>query len=141
MINDISTDVINPPEYVELAKLNAKRDYSFPQAGLREHKEKYLSLGPLATELAIDKAFAAVKALAKKQSNWQLVSVSDAEYRVEAVATTYWLRFKDDIVIEVRATIAGSEVHMRSKSRMGRDDFGANAKRINEFFTQLKSQL
>ena len=78
------------------------------------------------------------KAEKEAQKMWEVVAVDREGLRIEAVATTSLLRFKDDIVIEVRASIEGAEVHMRSKSRVGRSDFGANAKRIESFFSKLK---
>jgi uncharacterized protein (DUF1499 family) len=59
---------------------------------------------------------------------------------VQAVAVTRLLRFRDDVVVEVRedATGRASIVAMRSKSRLGTSDFGANAGRIREFFRDLR---
>ncbi len=50
--------------------------------------------------------------------------------RIEAIAETTLLRFQDDITIRLRPTPAGTRVDIRSASRIGRHDFGANAKRI-----------
>ena len=46
---------------------------------------------------------------------------------------SFWFGFVDDIVIRVRATESGSEVDLRSVSRVGRSDLGANAARIEAF--------
>ena len=58
-----------------------------------------------------------------------------ARVTIEAVATTYWFGFKDDIVIRVETTSEGSVVDLRSASRVGRGDLGANAVRIRTFIT------
>jgi hypothetical protein len=50
--------------------------------------------------------------------------------RVEATATTFWFGFKDDVVVRVRPAAAGSVVDVRSVSRVGVSDLGANARRI-----------
>ena len=42
-------------------------------------------------------------------------------------------RFVDDIAIRVRPTASGTVVDVRSKSRDGRGDLGANAERIRAF--------
>ena len=55
------------------------------------------------------------------------------EGRIEAVARTLWFGFEDDVVIRVRATAAGSRIDMRSRSRVGVSDLGANAERIRRF--------
>lgn len=73
------------------------------------------------------------------ERGWRVAGRDDAGLRVQAVAITRLLRFRDDVVVEVRPapTGGGSIVAMRSKSRFGRADFGANAQRIREFFADL----
>ena len=44
----------------------------------------------------------------------------------------------DDFVIEVRPNGTGSIVQMRSKSRQGKGDVGANAARIKALFAKLR---
>ena len=55
--------------------------------------------------------------------------------RVEAVATSFWFGFKDDLVVRVQATPSGSRIDVRSVSRVGQSDLGANAARIEKFLT------
>ena len=60
---------------------------------------------------------------------------------IEAVATTRIMGFKDDVVIRVRGSHDGAQVDLRSVSRVGEGDIGANAKRIRAFleaFQQAK---
>ena len=57
---------------------------------------------------------------------------------IEAVDTTKWFGFKDDIAIRVRADGAGSRIDIRSKSRVGRSDLGTNARRIRAYAERLK---
>ena len=45
--------------------------------------------------------------------------------------------FKDDVVIRITPAGSGSRVDVRSVSRVGRSDLGANARRIREFLRQL----
>ena len=52
---------------------------------------------------------------------------------IEAVDTTAVMGFKDDIVIRIRYEQGQSLVDLRSVSRVGRGDIGANANRIREF--------
>jgi hypothetical protein len=53
-------------------------------------------------------------------------------------ATTFWFRFKDDVVIRVKPLGKESRIDLRSVSRLGKGDLGANAKRIREFLNRLK---
>ncbi len=60
-----------------------------------------------------------------------------SEGRIEASATSAWFGFVDDVVIRVAESAQGTRVDMRSKSRVGRSDLGANAKRIEAFLADL----
>ena len=59
---------------------------------------------------------------------------------IEAVDTTTLMGFKDDIVIRLRTNAQGTLVDLRSVSRVGVSDMGANAKRINAFLQRLQAQ-
>jgi uncharacterized protein (DUF1499 family) len=52
---------------------------------------------------------------------------------IEAVDTTNIMAFKDDVVIRVRSNATGTLLDLRSVSRVGEGDIGANAKRIRAF--------
>ena len=69
---------------------------------------------------------------------WDIVARAPAEGRIEAVATSAWFGFRDDIVIRIRPDGAGSKLDIRSKSRDGESDLGVNARRIREFIAKLK---
>lgn len=74
------------------------------------------------------------KALAAAQSmGWEIVSQDPAAGRIEAVDTTFWFGFKDDVTVQVR----GGRIDIRSKSRVGRGDAGTNAQRIRGFRERL----
>jgi uncharacterized protein (DUF1499 family) len=70
---------------------------------------------------------------------WRIVAAVPEEGRIEATATTPLLRFKDDVVIRVTSRGNGSRIDMRSKSRLGKSDLGANAKRIRAYFRALSA--
>jgi uncharacterized protein (DUF1499 family) len=72
--------------------------------------------------------------------DWDIVARAPAEGRLEAVATSDWFGFRDDIVVRIRAEGAGSRVDIRSKSRVGESDLGVNARRIREFIARLKAE-
>jgi len=61
--------------------------------------------------------------------------------RIEAYARTPIMGFPDDITIRIRALPDQARVDVRSASRFGRHDFGANAKRIRQFAAALQEQL
>lgn len=70
----------------------------------------------------------------------EVTSQSAQRGTIAAVATTPVFRFKDDVTIEVQRDGEGTLVNMRSKSRIGKGDFGANARRIRAFQAALASQ-
>lgn len=78
---------------------------------------------------------------AMKMKGWKLLVADALAGRIEAVATTPILKYVDDLVIEVRELNDDVTIHMRSKSRKGRGDFGANAKRIQKFFKRLEKKF
>lgn len=137
-INDITTSFDQPPRYVAIARENPRRDYSYPAAFRDKQSGYYTSLRALRLALPPAQAFERIRRLAERRKGWRVVEADAARLAVEAVAVTPLLRFRDDVVIEARpAAGGGTEVHMRSKSRLGRHDFGANAKRIQAFLDDL----
>ena len=56
---------------------------------------------------------------------------------IEATATTGWFGFKDDIAVRIRAVEGATRVDMRSISRVGLSDLGANARRVSAFMDEL----
>ncbi|MCY4344125.1 MAG: DUF1499 domain-containing protein, partial [Gammaproteobacteria bacterium] len=56
---------------------------------------------------------------------------------IEATATTFWFGFKDDVAIRVQPHAEGALVDVRSVSRVGIGDLGANADRIGEILRRL----
>jgi uncharacterized protein (DUF1499 family) len=68
---------------------------------------------------------------------WEIVAVAPDAWRIEATATTLFFGFKDDIVIRIGPQGPGSRVDMRSLSRIGGSDIGANAQRVRKFLAQL----
>lgn len=139
LINDVTTTPEAPPAYVVLAQTgpNKGRDMGYPPGNVPVQRLAYPDLAPMALSEAPEACYARAASAAKAMPRWEVVSEDAAARRLEAVATTTLFRWRDDIVVEVRAAAAGCAVHVRSKSRSGRGDFGANAKRIRAYFQRL----
>lgn len=60
---------------------------------------------------------------------------------IEALAPTPVFGFLDDVVLRLRSTSDGTQVDMRSASRVGEHDLGQNARRISSFFAELDAAL
>lgn len=141
-IHDVSTDTGNPPQFVAAMPLRVaaeavnSTDYDARTAQLQ--KETYPDIGPL--HLALPPAQALGRALAAARGmGWEIVASDPAQGRIEATATTFWFGFKDDVVVRVEAEGTGSRVDVRSLSRIGRSDVGANAQRIRAYFEKVKA--
>jgi hypothetical protein len=67
--------------------------------------------------------------------------VPTSQATLEAQASTLFFGFLDDVVVRLRETPDGTEVDMRSASRIGAHDLGENARRITKFFADLDAKL
>jgi uncharacterized protein (DUF1499 family) len=144
-INDITTDMAKPPQFVHAGTLpaNAGRDMAYPgESFAAQQREAYPDIAPL--ELAADPAvvLAAAERVARATPRWEVTRVDAPQGAIEGVATTLLFHFKDDFVVTVAPGAGGgSIVQMRSKSRDGKSDIGANAKRIRDYFARLQAEL
>lgn len=115
-INDISTD---------------------PNESSDAQRSAYPDIRPLRLAVAPDIAFERAKG-AMEEAGWQVVREDPSAGRIEAVATTFWFGFKDDVVVRITAEGAASRIDVRSKSRVGRSDLGTNAQRIRAYQRRLQ---
>ena len=141
-IHDITTDTANPPEFVAVVPLreNAPNgyEYGFSEAWPAEKLgaatiEAYPGLKPIESDLSVADAVDRTEAILQAMG-LQIVAVDKSAGLVEATATTFWFGFKDDMVVRVVGDGEGSKIDLRSMSRVGQSDVGANAARITEFF-------
>ena len=138
-INDITTDTTNPPAFVAIVPLRASSGvpttYPGADTAARQHSA-YPDIKTLELAVPPDAAFA--RALGTAISyGWEIVARDPASGRIEATATTPWFGFRDDVVIRVMPAPGGSRVDVRSLSRVGKGDLGANAKRVRAYIAQL----
>lgn len=133
LINDVTTTPSAPPRFRASDGIN---EYPPENAVLQE---RYPDLKPLVLDQNPEAAFAHVKDIASQQPRWEIVFIDDERRKIEVVATTPLMRFQDDVVVEVRPEGSqGSSIHMRSRSRLGKGDLGANADRIKQFLDAMR---
>jgi len=102
-------------------------------SALQTQTEAYADIRSLILEDDTAVVFGQAKA-AVKQMGWALKSENVEAGIIEATDTTFWYGFKDDVVIRIRPSEGGgSVVDVRSISRVGGSDIGANAARIRKF--------
>lgn len=87
-----------------------------------------LALPPAQAEAAVERAL---------REAGLTVAPDAAPGRVEAVATSFWYGFKDDVIARVRPEGADSRIDLRSVSRVGVSDLGANCRRVTEIARTL----
>jgi hypothetical protein len=144
-IHDVSTDLIDIPQYVAIMPLRADAPNTTvyggsprmtPERNAQLQQEAFPDLASRfydePQQAIFDRALAAVD-----EMGWELVAAVPDDGRIEATATTFWFRFKDDVVIRLRAENGQTQVDARSLSRVGGGDAGTNAKRLRKFFEIL----
>ncbi len=139
-IHDITTDMTDPPAFVAVLPLRASATNSAVYAGdsiAVLQRAAYPDVQPLMLPVpplaAFERAVAAANAM-----GWEIVAGDSPSGRLEATATTTWFGFKDDVVVRIRAENGGSRIDVRSVSRVGRSDVGANAARITRYLRELQ---
>jgi uncharacterized protein (DUF1499 family) len=108
------------------------------EAFARQQREAYPDIQPVKLELPLGLAHDVAEAAALDMG-WRIVDNSLT--RIEATDTTPWFGFQDDVVIRLSETGEGVRVDVRSASRLGRGDVGANAKRIRDYFEAVERRM
>jgi uncharacterized protein (DUF1499 family) len=137
-IADITTDPIDPPRFEAIARLRARDANPIVYAGLRAaelQRSAYPAIEPLMVSVPPQIAYDAALDVVTKRK-WRIVDarapqVGRRDGRIEAVARTPILGFRDDVVVRVRSDPDGARLDIRSTSRYGRHDFGTNASRVS----------
>jgi uncharacterized protein (DUF1499 family) len=139
-IHDITTDTADPPVFVlgiiergsDSNSLDIKPDY------IAEQLKAFPDLATIESELnmaeAMDRGATVAEGL-----NWKIYNRDMEAGIIEASYTSFWFGFVDDVVIRFSPSAAGTEIDLRSVSRVGQGDLGANANRIRAFSQAFQS--
>jgi len=140
LINDITTDVQDPPVFIALAHdpANRGRDMSYDSAFAPQQKAGYPTLGSKIVDRDPEDVFRVTERALSGIPGVDIVVVVPDEMRIEATITSSIFHFVDDLVVRVRPHDRGAIVDVRSKSRDGKGDLGANAARIEALFLALR---
>lgn len=138
-IHDITTDLNNPPQFATL-DVEPVSTGPFTQEEWRAyHEESYSDIEPVIIDKPPQEVLANARALAEARG-WEIVNADPEAGILEATATAGYVRFHDDVVVEVTPVADGStRVDMRSVSRVGVSDVGYNAARIRSFLADLRT--
>jgi len=142
-INDVTTDTANVPAMVVTQQMRhgSPNPAAYPGDGVAaQQRAAYPDIVPVVINASPAEAFRKVDQAAMALG-WDVVARAPADGRLEAVDTSDWFGLQDDIVVRIRAEGAsGSRIDIRSKSRVGQSDFGANARRIRAFIERLRRE-
>jgi uncharacterized protein (DUF1499 family) len=147
-IYDITTDVLDPPAFDAVRRLRSRNTNPAQYAGLyaaEQQRDAYPDVASLDLSVPPKMAYDHALALVNKR-RWLVLDAREPQAkrrdgRIEAVARTPIMGFRDDLVIRIRGTDEDSRVDMRSSSRYGYHDLGSNAARITAFLTGLEDDI
>ena len=145
-IHDITTDPIDPPRFEALARLRSGDGTNTAvYAGLysaEQQRVAYPDIEPVDLEIPADRAYQIVQRLVNKRK-WLVIDERAPQQRqpgrIEAVARTPIMGFREDVSIRVVADGEDSRVDIRSSSRYFESDLGSNAARVAKFIDDLNT--
>ena len=143
-IVDITTDFSDPPRFVAVASArpHGANPIAYPDGEVaRLQRAAYPGVKPFEIEANPDEVFNMLMSIVERRGWRVLDNVSprggERDGRIEAVARTLVMGFREDISIRVRTVDKGVRIDMRSASRYGQHDFGSNARRIEGFMAEF----
>ncbi len=149
ILNDVSTDLNDPPDFSRSARAIAGRNKfdhpPIPPEWRDAQRSAYPAIQPIVLDLDIEEAWPLVlKAVEARK--WAVIDEVRPGGRIgighlDAVDRPLIMGFPDDVTVRVRPLAGQTRIDLRSASRYGRHDFGANAKRIQGFSDELQAQL
>lgn len=146
---DITTDPIDPPRFEALARLRTG-DGTNPAAyaGLYSAERQriaYPDIEPVELEVPVERAYAVAHQLVTKRK-WLIIDERPPQPprrigRIEAVARTPIMGFREDVSIRVTPDGEDSRIDIRSASRYFDADLGSNAARVSRLIEDINTAV
>lgn len=157
-IHEVTTDFDDPPQILAAAKEPRKNPADYrgmdpvpndPNGLIVADAQRlaFPDIAPILAEANLEIATATAKAIVKDMGMEILADgpsddVSGGGWRIEAVATSMWFGFKDDFIVRLTPMDDGrTRIDLRSTSRVGGSDLGANAARVRDFMHRFNAML
>jgi uncharacterized protein (DUF1499 family) len=146
-IHDITTDPIDPPRFDALARLRTGEGTNpAVYAGLYSAEQQRMAYPDIETvelEIPVQRAYEVALQVVTKRK-WLVIDErapqpSRRVGRIEAVARTPIMGFREDVSIRVTPDRDGSRVDIRSASRYFESDLGSNAARISKLIDDINT--
>ncbi|MFD1300553.1 DUF1499 domain-containing protein [Methylobacterium marchantiae] len=144
-IADVTTDIDNPPAFSRSRAAFAAREGRYPPDPGPEaraaQRATYVQIAPLTLDLDANAAFELARKAAVNRK-WQIVEAIRpggrvGNGRIEAVTRGLILNLANDVTVRVRPRADGARIDVRSASRIGDRDFGANADSIRSYLDEV----
>jgi hypothetical protein len=148
-IYDITTDPIDPPRFDALARLRSgEGTNSAVYAGLysaEQQRSNYPEIETVELEVPPQRAYEVTLALIAKRK-WLVIDERPPQPprrigRIEAVARTPIMGFREDVSIRITADGEESRVDIRSASRYFESDLGSNASRVTKLIEDINTAV
>ncbi|GJL91785.1 DUF1499 domain-containing protein [Hyphococcus sp.] len=146
-IHDITTNFDNPPPIIAGAGADRVNPPGYAGAELVRNSEKTVAQAQAEAfpDITTQKVNAGLDETAEivrviiADMGMELLdeTLTDDGWLIEAAYTSRWFGFIDDFVVRISPEGSMSLVDVRSKSRVGGSDLGANARRVRAFFEKL----
>jgi len=144
-IHDITTDPIDPPRFDALARLRSgDGTNSAVYAGLYSAEQQRIAYPDIETvelEIPVQRAYEITLQLVNKRK-WLVIDERSPQPprrigRIEAVARTPIMGFREDVSIRMTPDGEDSRVDIRSASRYFDSDLGSNAARVRKLIDDI----
>jgi uncharacterized protein (DUF1499 family) len=148
-IHDITTDPIDPPRFEALARLRAGDGANTAvYAGLYSaelQRATWPDIEPVDLDVPVQRAYEVTLALVNKRK-WLVIDERSPQPprrigRIEAVARTPIMGFREDVSIRITPDGEGSRVDIRSSSRYFDSDLGSNASRVAKLIDDINTAV
>ena len=141
-IHDIVTNPDNPPEFIvgKLVRNETHNSLEIKPEVVAMQREAYPDITTIVSELTTREAFRRAEDTVDALG-WNIYNSDFRKGLIEASVTSEWFGFVDDIVVDVQRRPGGTYIDLRSISRVGRGDLGANANRIRAFRDMFESDI
>jgi Protein of unknown function (DUF1499) len=148
-IHDITTDPIDPPRFDALARLRTGDGANTAvYAGLYSAEQQRLYYPDIETvelDVSVQRAYEVTEQLVIKRK-WLVIDDRAPQPprrigRIEAVARTPIMGFREDVSIRITPDGEGSRVDLRSSSRYFESDLGSNAARITRLIDDINNAV
>jgi uncharacterized protein (DUF1499 family) len=145
-IYDVTTDPYDPPRFEAVARLRGRDANPVAYPGLAtysQQRQAWPDIEPIDTQVNAQVTYDTAMAIVTKHK-WRVVDArppqqaSRREGRIEAIAQSPIMGFRDDVVIRIRPTgNASARFDVRSSSRYGFLEFGDIASRFTNLIDDI----